>query len=103
MIKVLIFDLDNTLIDRQRAFREMLYRRFKELKLDETKIDQMVDDIIKWDNNGEVPRLEVFRRWIDKYHITEIDAETLDRQWSQESGTVTFFYDDVKETLSRLK
>ena len=103
MIKALIFDLDNTLIDRQRAFREMLYRRFKELKLDETKIDQMVDDIIKWDNNGEVPRLEVFQQWIDKYHITEIDAKTLDRQWSEESGTVAFLYDDVRETLSRLK
>ena len=31
MIKALIFDLDNTLIDRQRAFSEMLQREFSKI------------------------------------------------------------------------
>ena len=38
MIKALIFDLDNTLIDRQRAFREMLHREFYKITDDSISI-----------------------------------------------------------------
>ena len=103
MIKAIIFDLDNTLIDRQRAFKEMLDRKFHQLFEDETLIQEMIKDIIEWDNNGTVERIAVFKKWAEKYNVTKISAEQLDKEWSDESGSVAFLYDDVRETLTELK
>ena len=103
MIKAIIFDLDNTLIDRQRAFREMLIRKFSSLFKDEELVNDMVQDVIKWDNNGTVERIVVFKKWAEKYNVTSITPEQLDKEWSNESGTVAFLYEDVKDTLIKLK
>ena len=57
-MKVIVFDLDNTLIDRQRAFTEMLKDRI-ELTLPEHKKhlkEQAIQDILMWDDNGTVSR-----------------------------------------------
>ena len=49
MIRALIFDLDNTLIDRQRAFSEMLERYDESEKLSkETFLNRLADA----ENNG---------------------------------------------------
>lgn len=103
MIKAIIFDLDNTLIDRQKAFREMLLRKFHLLFNDENQINDMVNDIMKWDDNGTVERIVVFNKWAEKYNVTCISPEELDKQWSNESGSIAFLYDDVKDTLEKLK
>ncbi len=103
MIKAIIFDLDNTLIDRQRAFKEMLIRKFNTLFNDEKLVNQMVKDVIGWDNNGTVERIVVFKKWAAKYNVTCISPEQLDKEWSNESGSVAFLYRDVKETLIKLK
>ncbi len=103
MIKAIIFDLDNTLIDRQKAFKEMLIRKFCSLFDDKKLIESMVEDIIKWDDNGTVERIIVFKKWARKYDVTCITPEQLDKDWSNESGTVAFLYDDVKDTLIKLK
>lgn len=103
MIKALVFDLDNTLIDRQRAFREMLDRKFHSLFTDEEQIQQMIQDVMDWDANGTVERIVVFKKWVEKYRVTCITAEKLDADWSKESGTVAFLFDDVRNTLSILK
>ena len=103
MIKAIIFDLDNTLIDRQRAFKEMLIRKFNSLFNDEKLVNQMVKDVNDWDNNGTVERIVVFKKWVEKYNVTCITPEQLDKEWSNESGSVAFLYDDVKETLIKLK
>lgn len=103
MIKAIIFDLDNTLIDRQKAFKEMLERKFHILFDDEALIQKMINDILKWDNNGTVERIDVFKKWAEVYHITKISPEQLDKEWSNESGSVAFLFDDVRDTLKELK
>ena len=103
MIKAIIFDLDNTLIDRQKAFKEMLERKFHILFDDEELIQKMINDILKWDNNGTVERIDVFKKWAEVYHITKISPEQLDKEWSNESGSVAFLFDDVRDTLKELK
>ena len=103
MIKAIIFDLDNTLIDRQKAFKEMLERKFHILFDDEELIQKMINDILKWDNNGTVERIDVFKKWAEVYHITKITPEQLDKEWSNESGSVAFLFDDVRDTLKELK
>ena len=103
MIKAIIFDLDNTLIDRQKAFKEMLERKFHAIFDDEELIQKMINDILKWDNNGTVERIDVFKKWAEIYHITKISPEQLDKEWSNESGSVAFLFDDVRDTLKELK
>ena len=103
MIKAIIFDLDNTLIDRQKAFKEMLERKFHAMFDDEELIQKMINDILKWDNNGTVERIDVFKKWAEVYHITKISPEQLDKEWSNESGSVAFLFDDVRDTLKELK
>ena len=103
MIKAIIFDLDNTLIDRQKAFKEMLERKFHILFDDEELIQKMINDILKWDNNGTVERIDVFKKWAEVYHITKITPKQLDKEWSNESGSVAFLFDDVRDTLKELK
>jgi len=103
MIKGLIFDLDNTLIDRQRAFSEMLLKVLHERFEDEKLIQEMLADILKFDNNGRVERKDAFKMWTDKYNITSIDPIELANNWSKISGSVTYLYDDVRPTLTKLK
>ena len=103
MIKAIIFDLDNTLIDRQRAFKEMLVRKFHLLFNDEELINNMIEDIMKWDANGTVERIVVFKKWAEKYNVTCVSPEKLDNEWANESGSIAFLYDDVKDTLTHLK
>ena len=103
MIRALIFDLDNTLIDRQRAFSEMLEREFSKVTADKNLISCMVKDIILWDKNGEVSRDITFQMWKDKYKFNNPTPEELSASWSNESGKVAYLYPDVRETLTKLK
>lgn len=104
-INAVIFDLDNTLIDRQRAFKEMLMIKLPQILPDslQSQLDTIVEDIMTWDANGTVSRMNTFTCFINKYQITGISAKQLDEQWAKESGTSVYLFDDVIETLDYLK
>lgn len=104
-INAIIFDLDNTLIDRQRAFKEMLERKLP-LFVPEHKqhqIPKMIEDILRWDANGTVSRYTCFQQFLKEYDIDTISAEELDQSWANESGSTAYLFDDVIATLSELK
>ncbi len=103
MIKAILFDLDNTLIDRQRAFTEMLYRVFRSYYNDETYVEKLVKDMVAFDNGGKIERIDAFNKLIDKYNIKEFTAEKLSKDWSNESGSTVYLFDDVIDTLTKLK
>lgn len=103
-IKVVLFDLDNTLIDRQRIFKEMLMRKIGEYHVDLSKeeLEKIVDEIIVWDNNGNQHRLVTFQQYIDKYKVN-VTAEELNAYWNDHSGEVVYVFDDTLDTLHYLK
>lgn len=103
MIKALIFDLDGTLIDRQKAFTEGMTSILRNHFDDEKLIKDMLDDIILWDARGSVERIIVFTRLVSKYDIENVTAEELDLEWKSISGKTTYLYDDVRDTLTKLK
>lgn len=103
MIKAILFDLDNTLIDRQRAFREMLERTFHEYYTDENYIENLVKDTLIFDDGGRVERIDAFGKLIEKYNIKEFTAENFAKAWSKESGSTVYLFDDVVPTLQILK
>ena len=57
MIRAILFDLDNTLIDRQRAFKEMLFRVFRTYYKDEEYIQNLVNDALLFDDGGKTERI----------------------------------------------
>ncbi len=104
-MKVIVFDLDNTLIDRQRAFTEMLKDRI-ELTLPEDKRylkEQAIQDILMWDDNGTVSRSVSFKKYCDKYEVTCMTSEELSTYWTTISGSVVYLFDDVIEVITYLK
>lgn len=104
MIKVILFDLDNTLIDRQHIFKEMLMNKLSEYhhNLSKEKLETIVDEIITWDNNGNQQRVITFQQYIDKYHVNTT-AKELDDYWTNHSGEKIYVFDDAIETLLYLK
>ena len=104
-MKVIVFDLDNTLIDRQKAFTEMLKDRI-ELTLPEDKKhlkEQAIQDILMWDDNGTVSRSVSFKKYCDKYEVTCMTSEELSTYWTTISGSVVYLFEDVIEVINYLK
>ena len=104
-MKVIVFDLDNTLIDRQRAFTEMLKDRIQlTLPADKKHLkEQAIQDILMWDDNGTVSRSVSFKKYCDKYEVTCMTSEELSTYWTTISGSVVYLFDDVIEVIAYLK
>ncbi|MBR5290795.1 MAG: HAD family hydrolase [Erysipelotrichaceae bacterium] len=104
-MKVIVFDLDNTLIDRQRAFTEMLKDRIQlTLPADKKHLkEQAIQDILMWDDNGTVSRSVSFKKYCDKYEVTCMTSEELSTYWTTISGSVVYLFDDVIEVITYLK
>lgn len=103
MIKALLFDLDNTLIDRQKAFTEMLFRTYRKYYTDENYINTLVKDTLIFDDGGRIERIDAFNMLINKYNIKEFSALEFSNNWKKESGSVVYLFDDVIPTLTKLK
>lgn len=105
VMKVIVFDLDNTLIDRQRAFTEMLKDRIQlTLPADKKHLkEQAIQDILMWDDNGTVSRSVSFKKYCDKYEVTCMTSEELSTYWTTISGSVVYLFDDVIEVIAYLK
>ena len=103
MIKAILFDLDNTLIDRQKAFKEMLFRVFSNIYDNHETVNKLVNETLLLDDNGKVPRIESFTKLKEKFELKDFDVIQADENWKKESGTVTYLFDDVIDTLKTLK
>lgn len=102
---VIVFDLDNTLIDRQKAFSEMLKERIAATLPEHKKHlkEQAIADILKWDNNGTVSRSVSFKKYCEKYEVTCMTSEELSTYWTTISGSVVYLFEDARKTLEYLK
>lgn len=79
MIRAVLFDMDETLLDRQgslRRFTAAQHARHKET-LAELSVTAFVERFMTLDNNGALWKDEVYRRILDENCITAIDPQTL--------------------------
>lgn len=79
MIRAVIFDMDETLLDRQgslRRFAAAQHIRHKDA-LAELSVAAFVERFITLDNNGALWKDEVYRRILDENRITAIAPQTL--------------------------
>ncbi|MDD6467728.1 MAG: HAD family hydrolase [Erysipelotrichaceae bacterium] len=104
MIKVVLFDLDNTLIDRQKVFREMLLDQLGQYhpNMNYEELLGVVEQVMAWDNFGNVDRLDVFKKYVDYYHLS-VDADTINNYWKEHSGDIVYVFDDAEHVVHELQ
>ena len=78
-IRGLLFDLDNTLIDREAAFLSFATCFYEERLRDATTMtqDEAVAKMVRWDQDGYVDRLVMFSKWAAEWSEAGLDPEQL--------------------------
>ena len=74
-----LFDLDNTLIDREAAFIRFASHFYKQHLRNATTMsrEEVVARMVLWDEDGYVDREKMFARWIDEWPEAGLEPERL--------------------------
>lgn len=79
IVEGLIFDLDNTLLDRQAVFRRFandFYEERLRATISSTR-DDSVAKMVEWDEDGYISREKMFARWIEEWPEIGLDVGPL--------------------------
>ena len=79
VVKGLVFDLDNTLLDRQTTFIRVASDFYEEHLCTPTSVprDDAVAMMVRWDGDGYANREEMLTRWICAWPEAGLDMGTL--------------------------
>ena len=86
IVEGLIFDLDNTLLDRQAVFLRFasdFYEERLHARISDTR-DDAVAKMVEWDEDGYISRENMFSRWIAEWPEVGMDMESLIRWYRSE-------------------
>ena len=113
MIKVILWDIDNTLLDFNAAERVSLSRRFTEFGMgectDEIAADYSALNMRWWEmlERGEKTKKEIltgrFREFLSKYGGDPRRAEEFDYAYESGLPETVIFFDGAQEVLRTLK
>ena len=75
----LLFDLDNTLIDREAAFVRFASRFYEERLHDATTMSrgEVVAKMVLWDQDGYADRETMFAQWVNEWPKAELEPDRL--------------------------
>ncbi len=78
-IRGLLFDLDNTLIDREAAFVRFAKNFCEEHLRNATSMsqDEIVARMVRWDEDGYADRAAMFAKWADEWPEAGLEPERL--------------------------
>lgn len=103
-IKVVAFDMDNTLIDRQGAFvqciRDMIEEDTK-IKISDHDFDRFMEEFLILDNNGMGNKEILFNYYIEYFHLDLTWSVIMDR-WVDRLAGYMRLMDDAIEVLDEL-
>ena len=79
VVEGLIFDLDNTLLDRQAVFARVASRFYDEHLSATTSVtrEDAVAKMVEWDCDGYSRRQQALRHWLDEWPEAGLDMESL--------------------------
>lgn len=107
MMKAILFDLDNTLIDRQGAaydmYSDMVAEVFPDWYRMSIEFETAVQRLMLWDEYGAIGKDHVFGRFCKTYHLAEEWEKKLTDHWVQHFGDYTRSFPESRETLEKLK
>ena len=77
--KGLIFDLDNTLLDRVAAFLGVARSFYEEYLRSTTPVtrDEAVEMMVEWDNDGYTDRQSMLARWLSQWPEAGLTTDSL--------------------------
>ena len=78
-IRGLLFDLDNTLIDREAAFVRFAQQFYEEHLRNATSMtrQEVVTRMVLWDEDGYADRAAMFAKWVDEWPEAGLESERL--------------------------
>ena len=79
IVRGVLFDLDNTLVDRERAFIRFASYFYEEHLRGATTTtrDEAVARMVHWDRDGYENRAAMFARWVDQWPEAGFEPERL--------------------------
>ena len=79
VVRSLVFDLDNTLLDRETAFYRVANRFYEEHLRETTSVtrDDAVAMMVRWDDDGYSDRKTMLARWLGEWPEAGLDMESL--------------------------
>ena len=104
-ITTILFDMDNTLIDRQLAARALMRKivddDFENLKTN-AEIERIVDRLMEWDDEGATPKDIVFSKYLEEYPQEGKHWDSYNLKWWTHLGEYTTPYPKAMEVLKAL-
>ncbi len=106
-IKVVLFDLDNTLIDRQSAavklMKDIIMEDFPEGIYSAEYRCELLDKLYEWDYEGHTPKEFSFGKYIEVTGIKGRDWQYYNNIWEKRLKDYTELFAKAVETLDYLK
>ena len=106
-IKGILFDLDNTLIDRQQAalhcMQAIVDHYLPQLKDQPMERENAIQCLMNWDEYGTVNKTHVFGSFCQKFDLPEETAEELKIFWSEKFGNYTVPFKTSREVVEKLR
>ena len=105
-IKAVIFDLDDTLVNRNLAFknysRSFISEHFNDTQLPD-KIDSMIEYMVLLDNNGHCNKYDFYGTLIEKWQMKDCTAEQFRNDYKNKFYMFTTPDTDMQVVLDYLK
>ena len=105
VIKAVIFDLDNTLLDRDASVEKFIENQYDRLFLNHTSLDkqQYITRFIQLDNKGYTWKDKVYQQLVEEFLIEEFTWEQLLEDYISNFKNHCIRYPSLHELLTTLK
>ena len=103
MCKAVLFDLDQTLLDRNTSLKSFLNWQVNDLQLIyQAQKEIFIQRFIELDANGSVWKDLVYRQLIDEFKIVQYSEQQLLESYIQDFNKFCVAFDGVGETIVKL-
>ena len=106
-IKGILFDLDNTLIDRQAAadakVRKLVDELFPQLQDEPVERENIVQKLLTWDEYGSIPKIHMYSMLAKEYGISQEQVDALCKDWNDTFGDYTVVFPQARRVVEQLK
>ena len=106
-IKGILFDLDNTLIDRQAAadakIRKLVDALFPQLREEPVERENVVQKLLTWDEYGSIEKIHMYSMLAKEYGLSQEQVDALCKDWYETFGDYTVVFPQARSVVEQLK
>lgn len=106
-IKGILFDLDNTLIDRQaaggRQDQEVGRRTVSAAAGEPVERENVVQKLLTWDEYGSIEKIHMYSMLAKEYGLSQEQVDALCKDWYETFGDYTVVFPQARSVVEQLK